>query len=798
MASRGTQAQSLSIIHYWHFNTLITAYHNPGIPALKADYSAIDPSKALCVYTLVPGASANYAGYIDNNAGGTTNARLSTGPGQALRFRNPSDSSELRFTIPTTNFKNIVINYALESSSTTSGMLTELFDYSPDGGTTWKKGMTVVGQSRTDSLDVSQTMYQGALWGLVTLTFPVADSANVNNNPNLVFRIKFRGNTSGSSGNNRFDNFTVEGTYAVPVAASIQLITPTATDTLFIGHHFTISFLGTGSLTSNFTIDYSVDDGNSWTTVATVPSSATSYDWIVPNTPSPTSMIRVKDGNNVVGQSPELTIKVKPPVIGPANLMYYWDFNSFLTVLNNPSIPAIKCDYSGIDTNKGYISYFLYAGASANFPGYLDNVVGTDSNKRVGSLPGQGFRVRNPTDSMDLRIHLSTKNYKDIHISWAAETSGITTAPLAQNYDYSLDAGLTWKTAGLDHLFDSITDVKYQGTSWAVISVNLTNVAGASDNANLVFRIRFGGNTSNLSGNNRFDNLVVEGTPIVAAAAAIVVKSPGTGDSLFVGRHSAIGFSTAGPVTEARDINYSVDGGTTWTKIASVASTFSYDWVVPNTPTTNGMIQVVDGNKIAGTSGKFSIIAPGAVSSLTVALTAGKLTGGQPTMVSWVAAGYLGQSVDVEYSYDNKTWMPINLGYAFGANSSCSWNVPNENHTGVVVRVKFASGSTMTSAPFDIAKTAGVAREVAATASHVWPNPFSKTAEVEYNMALNGNVTLVVFDMTGNEVAHIANGMQTAGTHRMTIDGSQLAEGTYFYTLSTGSTMYQGKLSIVR
>jgi len=197
------------VIHYWHFNTLTTAYHNPGIPVVKANISTIDTNKAVIAYKLLPGTSSAYAGYIDNVAGTDTNNRFGiTAAGAAnngYRMRNPSDSAYLQLYIPTKGYKNIQLSYVLESSSTASGQLTQNFDYSTDSGTTWKtSGLNIT------TLDVSQTKYQGTNWGMVNVNFSL-DTANTNNNNRLVFRIKFAGNTSGTSGNNRFDNIVVEG-----------------------------------------------------------------------------------------------------------------------------------------------------------------------------------------------------------------------------------------------------------------------------------------------------------------------------------------------------------------------------------------------------------------------------------------------------------------------------------------------------------------------------------------------------------------------------------------------------------
>src|SRR2546423_12602487 len=98
LAQASSFAQS-TLIHYWNFNTLNKAYNNPGIPPLPADFTINDPAKVNAVYWLTA-KNQNYTGFIDNNAGDTTNARNGAVAGQSLRFRNPSDSAELRLYIP--------------------------------------------------------------------------------------------------------------------------------------------------------------------------------------------------------------------------------------------------------------------------------------------------------------------------------------------------------------------------------------------------------------------------------------------------------------------------------------------------------------------------------------------------------------------------------------------------------------------------------------------------------------------------------------------------------------------------
>ena len=195
------------LIHYWNFTNLTTADTVPHTPRLKAFYSAIDTNAATITDTLQLGTSKYYVGWFDNVAGDSTNHQLGDTSKNALRVRNPSDSMEVMMRIPSTGYKNLNLQYAMESSSTKSGQLVEFFDYSVDGGNTWKTSSLTVQGANVDTLDVTNLIFQGTSWGLVTVTF--GTDTTVNNNPNLVLRIKFRGNNTGTSGNNRFEHVTV-------------------------------------------------------------------------------------------------------------------------------------------------------------------------------------------------------------------------------------------------------------------------------------------------------------------------------------------------------------------------------------------------------------------------------------------------------------------------------------------------------------------------------------------------------------------------------------------------------------
>ena len=68
-----------------------------------------------------------------------------------------------------------------------------------------------------------------------------------------------------------------------------------------------------------------------------------------------------------------------------------------------------------------------------------------------------------------------------------------------------------------------------------------------------------------------------------------------------------------------------------------------------------------------------------------------------------------------------------------------------------------------------------------------FPNPFNPTTTIAYELARDQFVTLTLHNLQGQQIAVLVHDFQTAGTHEVTLDASQLAGGVYFYRLSVAS-----------
>lgn len=255
-------------------------------------------------------------------------------------------------------------------------------------------------------------------------------------------------------------------------------------------------------------------------------------------------------------------------------LIHYWHFN------NTPSgvhVGALNADYSTL--GNAFVAFDPVPGVVSD-TGYMDNVAGDTINARQSAPAGNGIRTRNPSDSMQFVWVLPTTHYKNIILTWETQSSSVASGPHFQNFDYSLDGGTTYTSEGLTVLQDSA------GLAWGgPVAVNLTPITGANNNNTFVFRIRLSPPNTGGSGNNRYDNITVEGDTIITTGGPTAPSSPGIAASSLTANSW-----TGDSVVTVR-----------WTKATSTSSTIAgYSYMWDHTPT--GIPDtIVDGNDTSAT-----------------------------------------------------------------------------------------------------------------------------------------------------------------------------------------------------
>jgi len=79
-----------------------------------------------------------------------------------------------------------------------------------------------------------------------------------------------------------------------------------------------------------------------------------------------------------------------------------------------------------------------------------------------------------------------------------------------------------------------------------------------------------------------------------------------------------------------------------------------------------------------------------------------------------------------------------------------------------------------------------------------YPNPFNPVTVVGYQLPVQSDVKLEVFDLLGRRVAVLVDERQAAGTHQAEFDASHLASGVYLYRLQSDDFVQTRQMVLVK
>lgn len=84
-----------------------------------------------------------------------------------------------------------------------------------------------------------------------------------------------------------------------------------------------------------------------------------------------------------------------------------------------------------------------------------------------------------------------------------------------------------------------------------------------------------------------------------------------------------------------------------------------------------------------------------------------------------------------------------------------------------------------------------------------YPNPFNPTTNIVYSLVNSGSVKLDVYNIVGQKIATVVDGVQNAGTYTVRwngtdVTGHQVSSGIYFYRLSTGAFVATKKMMFMK
>ncbi len=565
----------------------------------------------------------------------------------------------------------------------------------PNGGETWSAltshNITWNTLGTSGNYNIYYSVDGGASWITIATNYASATGTyawNVPNNPSVQCKVRVMDYVTNCMVDESNNNFTI-------LAATPILLTPNGGETLQVGCNYTITWTAS-TFFSAVKLEYSTNNGGSWTTITTSTSNTGSYSWTVPNAVSINCLIRASNTSDLTSfDVSNAVFIIAPPVIVTSP-----NGGETLTGCSNTTITWAKSNcistywniYYSINNGTTWVN-IAYAlsdngSTSQSYSWYVpNNLVSAQGLIRIESYnnPGTYYDVSNAafTFAQSNNIQVTAPNGGEsvlgcstLAITWTKLVSPCNTS---YNLYYSTNNGTTYT------YITSVTDngTNFQSYSWtvpngitttqALIKVESGNWTNISDVSNAAFNIN--------------------------PSADITVSAPNGGESWQGLTSHTITWTNLAGASGLYTIQYSINNGSTWATLATNYTGNSYVWAsVPNTPSTTCLVKVIDylnNCKFDVSNANFTITAatpvlltPNGGENFSVACTGYSITWNTATIYS---------TVNLYYSTNNgSSYTAIATGLS--NNGSYNWTIPNFPSTQCLVKI--ANTADLTS--FDV------------------------------------------------------------------------------------------------
>jgi hypothetical protein len=466
------------------------------------------------------------------------------------------------------------------------------------------------------------------------------------------------------------------------------------------------------------------------------------------------------------------------------------------TATDDVGVTAIDLEYS----TDGGTSWTLIASGQANSGSYPWTVPATTTAAGRVRVTAYDAAANSGNDISDANFRI-------------LDTTSPAVTVIAPNGGESWAAGssqtITWTAS--DYGGVSSVDLAYSadgGTSWALIASGQANSGSHSwtvpNVPTTTARVRV--TATDGPGNSGSDMSDANFTIVGGSGLSVTVISPNGGEVWEAGSaHNLTWTATDDVGVTAVDLEYSTNGGSSWTLIAAgEANSGSYPWVAPAT-TGAGRIRVTAHDAAANSESDASDANFNIVDTTSPAVAVTSPNGGESWTIgssqdiTWTATDYVGVGwVDLEYSTNGgASWTLIASGQA--NSGSHAWTVPNTPSTTARVRVTATDGagnarSDASDADFAIVEATvdiPVNVPVPLSLQPSFPSPFVASTTIPYGLPSETNVRLTIHDARGRILRTLVDQLQGAGVHTLQWDGkledgTRAARGFYIVRLQAG------------
>lgn len=624
-------------------------------------------------------------------------------------------------------------------------------------------------------------------------------------------------NTEYVASTNSWGTYIGEITFSSP-SVYVVVTAPNGGELFGVGDNTNITWQSSGI--ANVDIDFSTNNGQSWSSVATnVSASSGSYSWTVPSAASANCKIKVSspsksfledESNGVftINSGGLDWFEVSSGTTGDIWGIDWVDANNVWACSDNGDV--IK------STNGG--NSWSDAGNAGEGAYSIAALSATTAVVSLGPSSGNGKIMRTTNSGSNwTQVYTASgawfnfvDNISSTHL-WAQSD------PIGGDFHIveSIDAGATWSLASNPPAQPASDVFGANGSFYRIGNTAWFGTGGANGatQANKVYK------TTNVP-----DGPWTSGTTTDQFVGSVAFSS-----------ESGNGLTTFWQSTD--EVNKSANGGNSWTsQAASIGDSFGSDYVQGTNyawvATSNGIFQTSNN----GSNWSEDAIPPSVTGDMYVVRfymdSDVGLAGGAGGVL---LKSLLGSVVPVEFtSFTADTYdKSISLSWTTATETNNSgfqierkpageteWEniafVPGNGTTSEAQQYSFSDSFidsyirgeiTYRLKQLDYDGTVSYSKEVnvnvdftpeSYTLQQNYPNPFNPTTTIIYELAEDGLVSLKVYDILGKEVAQLTNERQSAGKYELQFDAGSLSSGVYFYRLEVNDFSAMKKLVLLK